>query len=112
MTDLAEKRAKQLRDSSGYLDAGVYDPAGVGGTHVIYVLHDAKNPELYGGLPKDPRIPLSVKLWKGPLKWLGNLAILGGIFGMALHYMRFGSKKEEPIPLGGQESAAKQEKHV
>ena len=98
MKELGEKRATQLRENSGYRDAGVYDPPGVGGTHVIYVLHDAKNPELYGGLPKDPRIPWSVRVWKTPLKWLGNLAIAGGIVGMALHYMRFGPKKEEPIP--------------
>lgn len=98
MKELAETRAAQLRDHSGFADAGVYDPAGVAGTHVIYVLHDAKNPELYGGLPKDPRIPWSVGLWKGPLKWLGNLAMAGGIFGMALHYMRFGPKKENPVP--------------
>jgi hypothetical protein len=39
-----------------------------------------------------------VRLWKAPLKWLGNMAIVGGIVGMALHYMRFGPKKEEPIP--------------
>jgi formate dehydrogenase beta subunit len=98
MKELAETRAAQLRDNSGFQDAGVYDPAGVGGTHVIYVLHDAKNPELYGGLPSDPRIPWSVRLWKAPLKWLGNVAIIGGIVGMALHYMRFGPKKVEPIP--------------
>ncbi len=98
MKELAETRAAQLRDHSGFPDAGVYDPAGVGGTHVIYVLHDAKNPELYGGLPKDPHIPWSVRLWKRPLKWLGNLAMVGGLVGLALHYMRFGPKKEEPIP--------------
>jgi hypothetical protein len=56
---------------------------------------------LYGGLPRDPQIPWSVRLWKGPLKWLGNMAIVGGIVGMALHYMRFGPKKEEPIPSDG-----------
>jgi formate dehydrogenase iron-sulfur subunit len=39
-----------------------------------------------------------VRLWKGPLKWLGNLAIVGGLAAMALHYMRYGPKKEEPIP--------------
>ena len=83
MKELAETRAEQLRTQSGFADAGVYDPAGVGGTHVIYVLHDAKNPELYGGLPKDPHIPYSVRLWKGPLKWLGNLAMVGGIVGLA-----------------------------
>jgi len=92
MKDLAERRSKQLRDVSGFGNAGVYDPAGVGGTHVIYVLHDATNPEIYGGLPKNPTIPWSVKLWKHPLKWLGNLAMVGGLVGLAVHYLRFGPK--------------------
>ena len=93
MKELAETRAKQLREQSGFKDAGVYDPPGVSGTHVIYVLHDASNPEAYGGLPKDPHIPWSVKLWKGPLKWIGNLAMMGGLVGLALHYSRFGPKR-------------------
>ncbi len=92
MKELAETRAEQLRENSGYRDAGVYDPAGVGGTHVIYVLHDAKNPELYGGLPKDPHIPWSVQLWKNPLKWIGNLGIIVGVVGVFIHYLRFGPK--------------------
>ena len=95
MKELAETRATQLRDQSGFANAGVYDPAGVGGTHVIYVLHDAKNPEAYGGLPKDQHIPWTVKLWKMPLKWLGNIAIIGGVLGVFVHYLRFGPK---PIP--------------
>ena len=57
MKILAETRAKQLRDVSGYANAGVYDPPGVGGTGVIYVLHDATKPEEYGGLPRNPSIP-------------------------------------------------------
>src|SRR6185436_4584160 len=65
MTALAQARAAQLREHSGHPRAGVYDPAGVGGTGVIYVLHDASNPEAYGGLPRDPRVPWSVRLWKG-----------------------------------------------
>jgi hypothetical protein len=73
----------------------VYDPPGVGGTHVIYVLHDIDHPERYGGLPKDPHVPLLVRIWKGPLKWLGNLAIAAGILGAATHYLRFGPKKVE-----------------
>jgi len=59
----------------------------------MYVLHDVTNPEAYGGLPKNPRVPLSVKLWKGPLKWLGKLAMIGGLLGVTLHYLRFGPKK-------------------
>jgi formate dehydrogenase iron-sulfur subunit len=92
MKDLAEKRARQLRMYSGFDKAGVYDPPGVGGTGVIYVLHDATNPEAYGGLPANPSIPWAVKLWKTPLKWLGNFAMLGGLIGVTLHYLRFGPK--------------------
>ena len=71
----------------------MYDPPGVGGTHVIYVLHDINNPEAYGGLPKDPRVPWLVRMWKGPLKWLGNLAMTAGVLGVAAHYLRFGPKR-------------------
>jgi len=92
MKDLADKRARQLRMYSGFDKAGVYDPPGVGGTGVIYVLHDATNPEAYGGLPANPSIPWAVKLWKTPLKWLGNFAMLGGLIGVTLHYLRFGPK--------------------
>jgi len=52
----------------------------------MYVLHDIRNPEAYGGLPANPRIPLLVRLWKGPLKWIGSLAMFGGVLGVALHY--------------------------
>jgi hypothetical protein len=95
MLDTAEKRAKQLRDDYNFPNAGVYDPAGVGGTGVVYVLHDATKPELYGGLPSNPSIPWSVKLWKGPLKWLGNAAMIGGLVGLVVHYLRFGPKERE-----------------
>jgi formate dehydrogenase iron-sulfur subunit len=93
MKAVAEKRSEQLREHFGFSNAGVYDPPGVGGTGVIYVLHDVTNPEAYGGLPKDPHIPWVVRLWKGPAKWFGNLALLGGIIGVAVHYMRFGAKR-------------------
>jgi formate dehydrogenase beta subunit len=96
MTALAETRALQLREHSSYSKAGVYDPPGVGGASVIYVLHDVTNPEAYGGLPRNPRVPLAVRLWKGPLKWLGNLAIVGGLIGVTLHYLRFGPKRVHP----------------
>jgi len=58
MKYIAEERAKQLRDNFGWQNAGVYDPQSVGGTHVIYVLHDATDPERYS-LPKNPTIPWS-----------------------------------------------------
>jgi formate dehydrogenase beta subunit len=92
MKDLAEKRARQLREHSGFEKAGVYDPPGVGGTGVIYVLHDVTQPEAYGGLTANPSISWTVWFWKTPLKWLGNLAMAGGVVGVTLHYLRFGPK--------------------
>jgi formate dehydrogenase iron-sulfur subunit len=95
MKMLAEKRAKQVRDNTSYKNAGVYDPDGVGGTHVIYVLHDQDNPEQYGGLPKNPSVPFFVKMWKGPLKWLGGLAMGLGVAAVFGHYVRYGPKPED-----------------
>ena len=91
MLEMANKRTAQLQ-SQGFQHAAVYDPPGVGGTNVITVLAYGDNLEAYG-LPKNPTIPLAVWLWKVPLKWLGSLAMIGGILGTALHYLRFGPKE-------------------
>ena len=101
MKALGESRARQLREHSSYANAGVYDPEGVGGTGVMYVLHDITNPEAYGGLPSNPRVPWTVRLWKGPLKWLGNIAMIGGLIGVTLHYLRFGPKRVKDDYPGG-----------
>lgn len=87
----AESRATELQ-AAGNTDAGVYNPQGVGGTNVIYVLKQASRPEQYG-LPRDPQIPWSVRLWKGPVKWLGALVFAGGILGTFFHYVRFGPRE-------------------
>jgi len=85
---LADKRAEELRED-GFQAAGVYDGPGVGGTNVLYVLKYADRPEDYG-LPKDPKIPWTVSLWKGPLKWLGNTIFFGGVFAAIIHYLKVG----------------------
>jgi formate dehydrogenase iron-sulfur subunit len=97
MKALAEKRVAQVKANTSYKDAGVYDPDGVGGTHVIYVLHDAKNPEKYGGLPADPRVPLMVRLWKGPLKWLGGMGMIFGVLGVFMHRVKYGPKHVDRV---------------
>lgn len=98
---VAEARARELR-RAGHAQAGVYNPQGVGGTHVIYVLRDADHPEACG-LPKDPRIPWTIRWWKGPVKWLGNLILAGGILATFFHYLRYGPRtysREEPKDAG------------
>jgi formate dehydrogenase iron-sulfur subunit len=93
MLDAAGKRVAQLQ-ANGFANAGIYDPPGVGGTSVVTVLVHADRPELYG-LPRDPSVPLAVRLWKGPLKWIGNLAMLGGVLGVFVHFVRYGRKELE-----------------
>ncbi|HET9790124.1 MAG TPA: formate dehydrogenase subunit beta [Candidatus Angelobacter sp.] len=93
MLDLANKRSAQLRANTSYKNAGIYDPKGVGGTHVIYVLHDQDNPEKYGGLPKNPTVPFFVRMWKGPLKWLGGVGLAAGVLGVFMHHVRYGAKE-------------------
>ena len=84
MVALAEERIEDLQ-SRGYDNAGLYDPQGVGGTHVMYVLHHADQPSLYAGLPEDPRISTVVEGWKGPAKTAG-LAVAGAaVAGAVLH---------------------------
>ncbi len=71
----ADARVTDLK-SRGFANAGIYDPPGVGGTHVFYVLHHADRPQLYANLPKDPTISPIVEVWKGMTKVAG-LATLG-----------------------------------
>ncbi|MBL8492039.1 MAG: formate dehydrogenase subunit beta [Rhodocyclaceae bacterium] len=89
MTDYAEKRVKDLK-SRGFDKAGLYDPAGVGGTHVMYVLHHADQPQLYSNLPADPSISPLVSLWKGFAKPLATLALAGVALGSLFHYITKG----------------------
>ncbi len=99
--DMKQHAAERIEDlkERGFKNAGLYDPPGVGGTRVMYVLHHADKPSLYHGLPDDPHISPLVSLWKGVTKPLAlgvmALAALSGFF----HYMRVGpnevSEEEE-----------------
>jgi len=88
------KRVNDLKER-GLAKAALYDPPGVGGTHVMYVLPHGDRRDLYG-LPGDPKISPWVSLWKGitkPLLSIGlGLAVLGAFF----HYVTRGPKEEEP----------------
>ncbi|MBK1613269.1 formate dehydrogenase subunit beta [Rubrivivax gelatinosus] len=89
MKDQAEERIEDLKER-GFEKAGLYDPAGVGGTHVMYVLQHADQAPLYQGLPQDPSVSPVVGFWKGALKPLAvaGLAIAG--FASLFHYITKG----------------------
>jgi formate dehydrogenase iron-sulfur subunit len=89
MAELAQTRIVDLNER-GYDTAGLYDPPGVGGTHVMYVLQHADRPELYANLPKDPKISPLVEVWKGAAKPLALIGLgLTALFGF-FHYVTAG----------------------
>ena len=94
LIDHANDRIADLKER-GFDQAGLYDPAGVGGTHVMYVLHHADQPQLYNDLPKEPTISPTVGLWKGVLKPLATAAMLFTALAGFFHYVTVGPNDAE-----------------
>jgi formate dehydrogenase iron-sulfur subunit len=89
--DMKKHAAARIADlkSRGYQNAGLYDPPGVSGTHVMYVLHHADQPQIYANLPKDPKISPIVEIWKGLTKYAGLGAIaMVAAFGVLHHLVQ------------------------
>ena len=89
MLDFGAERVVDLKER-GFAQAAVYDPQGVGGTHVMYVLQHGDKPELYHGLPADPKISPLVWLWKGIAKPLAVAAMIGAVVMGFFHYIKVG----------------------
>jgi formate dehydrogenase iron-sulfur subunit len=90
--DMQQHAAERVEDlkSRGFEHAGLYDPAGVGGTHVMYVLHHADQPQLYAGLAPDPHISSLVGLWKGASKPIALAAMAFTALAGFFHFVRVG----------------------
>lgn len=116
MKEHAADRIEDLKER-GFEKAGLYDPAGVGGTHVMYVLHHADRPAIYHGLPNNPSISPMVGLWKGVTKPLALLGMAAAAVAGFFHYTRVGpnevSEDEEAEALHDAQRLknAKGEKH-
>src|SRR6202012_919486 len=89
MNQPAADRIKDLK-SRGFANAGLYDPPGVSGTHVMYVLHHADQPQIYAGLPKDPHISVFVSIWKGALKPLALAGVAFAAIAAFFHWVVVG----------------------
>jgi formate dehydrogenase iron-sulfur subunit len=89
MVALANHRLEDLTER-GYTKAAVYDPQGVGGTHVFFVLPHGDRPEAYG-LPKNPTVSPLVELWRSTFaRGLGVFTMFAVLGAGILHYMRHG----------------------
>ncbi len=89
MRQLALHRLDDLHER-GFAQAAVYDPPGVDGTHVLFVLPHGDHPRAYG-LPKDPHVSPVVRLWRSGFgRGLGVFTMFAVLVAGILHYMRHG----------------------
>jgi len=98
----ANHRLEDLHER-GFAKAAVYDPEGVGGTHVVYVLPHG-DPALYR-LPRKPEIGPLLSVWRSWVsRSLGVLTMFGVVVAGVFHYMRVGPieepKDDEPAKPG------------
>lgn len=95
MTNWAGERIEDLK-SRGFENAGLYDPPGVSGTHVMYVLHHADKPSIYAGLPDKPQISAFVGLWKGIIKPVALAGLAFTALAGFLHWITVGPNDVQP----------------
>jgi len=88
MLTLAERKVEGLR-ARGFQNAALYDPEGVGGTHMMYVVPHGDRLEDYE-LPDDPTATPSALSTLYGLKKLGAPALAMGLLAAGLHYLGFG----------------------
>jgi formate dehydrogenase iron-sulfur subunit len=91
MLALGTSRVEQLKES-GFAQAALYDPPGVGGTGVVTVLAHGDHPEWYQ-LARDPQIPLAVGIVKSLLRPVGLVALFGTVAASFGHFLRYGPKE-------------------
>jgi formate dehydrogenase iron-sulfur subunit len=93
MLALADSKLETLR-SRGYKHASVYNPAGVGGTHMMYVVPHGDRLEDYD-LPADPTASPLPMTSLGFLKRLGGYLFGVSILGTLAHLLAFGQQRAD-----------------
>lgn len=94
MIEYAATRVEDLK-TRGYPNAALYNPKGVGGTHVMYVLPHGDHPEWYGGLPANPQVPALTRFWKNVFKPVATAGLIATVAVAALHYLKVGPVEPE-----------------
>ena len=93
MLALADKKVETL-NARGYDNAAVYNPAGVGGTHMMYVVPHGDRLGDYS-LPSDPTASPTPMTALGFLKRVGAYLMGFGVLGVLGHFLRYGPERLE-----------------
>lgn len=96
MLAYGETKVGKLRDR-GFDDALLYDPPGVGGLHMTYVVPRGDMLDDYG-LPEDPEVRSTFSFIGAlrALRGIGAVGIWAGLIGSAVYWLRTGRKGPPP----------------
>jgi formate dehydrogenase iron-sulfur subunit len=91
-----EEKVEKLKDR-GFDDAVLYDPEGVSGVHMMYVVPRGEMLEEYG-LPKDPSVKTALGFFPvmSFLRKLGTVSMWAGLLGAGLFFLRTGRRFPPP----------------
>jgi formate dehydrogenase iron-sulfur subunit len=91
MVAIANGKVDKLK-ARGFDDAMLYDPKGVGGLHMMYVVPRGKMLSDYG-LPEDPQVPGTFFSALGVLRKLGSVSVWGGLLATGIFWLRTGRRR-------------------
>jgi formate dehydrogenase iron-sulfur subunit len=87
-------KVKKL-EARGFDDAMLYDPKGVGGLHMMYVVPRGDMLSDYG-LPEDPQVPGTFFSALSVLRKLGSVSVWGGLLATGIFWLRTGRRHPPP----------------
>ena len=94
MLDYAATKIGKLKDR-GFEDAMLYDPPGVGGLHMMYLVPRGDRLADYS-LPADPQVPGTFFSALSVLRKLGTVSVWGGLLASAIFWLRTGRHRPPP----------------
>jgi formate dehydrogenase iron-sulfur subunit len=94
MVAYGEEKVGKL-NGRGFDNAMLYDPEGVGGLHMMYVV--PRGDMLAGyDLPEDPQVPGTFFTGMSALRKLGAASMWAGLLGVGLFFLRTGRRRPPP----------------
>ncbi len=96
MVAYGESKVDKLKDR-GFENATLYDPSGVGGLHMMYVVPRGEMLDEYG-LPEDPEVKSTFSFVGalGLLRKIGAASLWAGLIGGGLYWLRTGRRLPPP----------------